>query len=112
MDLPALAVEWAAHRCGESCSTTAAWPHPKRNIGLLRNCMGQRVLLGPPEAAAAAALWVAEAAALWVAAALAASQAASVEVWVAVLGKENTKIQFPFGKQLNERSAIFIQDKG
>jgi len=77
MDLPALVLEWAAHRRGESCSTTAAWPHPKRNTGLLRNCRDPQVLL---EGAAAVALWVA--------AALAASAAASVEVWVAVLGKE------------------------
>jgi len=92
MDLPALVVEWAAHRRGESCSTTAAWPHPKRHTGLLRNCMDPPVLLGPPGlsawGAAAVALWVAAAAALWVAAALAASAAASVEAWVAVLGKE------------------------
>jgi len=53
--------------------------------------MDPPVLLGPPGLsaweAAAVALWVA-AAALWEAAALAASAAASVEVWVAVLGKE------------------------
>jgi len=74
-DLRVLEVQLAAHKCGESCSTTAALLGPNQNTAQLRNCMDRQVQPGPA-VQWAAVQWAAASGAVWAEEWVVASEAA------------------------------------